>query len=204
VPYSKLRIDEFRIAPGQAVVLAERPSRTKPLHSSNYESTLRTTMSRLQSVEFHARSSNPQQRRRSSCAARWLSVELSRQVAEREGFEIRRWLNAFSKLLTRIGALVPSDPPDSTYLPPDLPPSSLHHSQGAASYKSSFFGTVEALRMRTLVDVQSVSPDRPRIVMEFEPRAACYRTPTLEANGNSLIRVDRSRKARCSAMRRRS
>jgi hypothetical protein len=47
--------------------------------------------------------------------------------------------------------------------------------------------------MRTLVDVQSVSPDRPRIVMEFEPRAACYRTPTLEANGNSLICVDRSR-----------
>jgi hypothetical protein len=33
--------------------------------------------------------------------------------------------------------------------------------------------------MRTLVDVQSVSPDRPRIVMEFEPRAACYRTPTM-------------------------
>jgi PPK2 family polyphosphate:nucleotide phosphotransferase len=52
-----LRIDEFRIAPGQAVVLAERPSRTKPLYSSkkHYESTLRAhvaELSRLQSLLY--------------------------------------------------------------------------------------------------------------------------------------------------------
>lgn len=43
-------------------------------------------------------------------------------MAEREGFELGRRLKGISKLLMRIRPGVPCDPPNSPFLPPDLPP----------------------------------------------------------------------------------
>ena len=53
---------------------------------------------------------------------RILRETASCKLAEREGFELGRWLSEISKLLNRLDAPVPLDPPDSPYLPPDLPP----------------------------------------------------------------------------------
>jgi len=53
-----------------------------------------------------------------------MTTAASQELAEREGFELGRWLKEISKLLIRIASSVPSDPPNSPYLPPDLPPSS--------------------------------------------------------------------------------
>jgi hypothetical protein len=46
------------------------------------------------------------------------SSTLAKELAEREGFELGEALNGISKLLIRKGAHVPSDPPNSPYLPP--------------------------------------------------------------------------------------
>ena len=50
------------------------------------------------------------------------SSMLAEELAEREGFEIGRGMKGISKLLMRILTCVPSNPPNSPYLPPDLPP----------------------------------------------------------------------------------
>ena len=50
------------------------------------------------------------------------SSTLAKELAEREGFELGRGLIGISKLLNQIVPRVPSDPRDSPYLPPNLPP----------------------------------------------------------------------------------
>jgi hypothetical protein len=50
------------------------------------------------------------------------SSTLAEELAEREGFELGQGVSGISKLLNLIAAGVPSDPPTSPYLPPDLPP----------------------------------------------------------------------------------
>src|SRR5205823_14751759 len=47
---------------------------------------------------------------------------LRRVSGGREGFELGRVTFQFSKLLMRIHARIPTDPPKFPYLPPDLPP----------------------------------------------------------------------------------